>query len=99
MNIKTYSCFVVVTFLQLLSSVHSHSWIEKVESEYGEGASRIGMDAQHSDSYLQRYFCPLSTLEECQPDQKHNIILDETAMRPCRPDMVSNPRAAVAPGT
>lgn len=100
MNIKTYSdCFVVVTTcLQLLSSVHSHSWIEKVESEYGEGASRIGMDT-HSDSYLQRYFCPLSTLEECQPDPKHNIILDETAMRPCRSDMVSNPRAKLAPGT
>ena len=100
MNIKTYSSFAVAIGLQnlQLTSVQSHSWIEKVESDYGEGASRIGMET-HSDSYLQRYFCPLSTLSECQPDAKHNIILDETAMRPCRPDAVSNPKAMLPPGT
>lgn len=79
-------------------SVDAHSWIEKVESIYGEGSSRIGMPNK-SDSYLQRYFCPLSSLDECQPDPKHNIVLDENALRPCRADKVSNPKATVKPGT
>ena len=91
MNIKLLSVFILV------HQVNAHSWIEKVESPYGEGASRIGLDV-NSDSYRQRYFCPLSTLEECQPDPKHNIKLDESAMRPCRADMISSPKAVVKPG-
>mmetsp|Transcript_27992 Transcript_27992/g.59712 ORF Transcript_27992/g.59712 Transcript_27992/m.59712 type:complete len:624 (-) Transcript_27992:13-1884(-) len=89
---------VLLAVALCILSVDAHSWIEKVESIYGEGASRVGMDTK-SDSYLQRYFCPLSTLEECQPDPKHNIVLDQSALRPCRPNLVSDPKATIQPGT
>ena len=93
MNIKLFTAVIIV------HQVNAHSWMEKIESPYGsEGVSRIGLDV-NSDSYRQRYFCPLSTLDECQPDAKHNIVLDESALRPCRADMISNPKAVVKPGS
>ena len=99
MNIKSISSSILLLVVQhQLTLTNGHSWIEKVESLYGEGASRIGLEV-NSDSYRQRYFCPLSNLEECQPDPKHNIVLDESAMRPCRSGLVSNPKAVMKPGT
>lgn len=38
-------------------SVDAHSWVEKVESIYGEGSSRIGMD---SKSDVSRYIFNLA---------------------------------------
>jgi len=88
----------LLLFAMCIFSSDAHSWVENVLTSYGEGASRVGMNTR-GDSYLQRYFCPLSTLQECQPDPKHNIVLDQSAMRPCRSDVVSNPKASIQPGT
>ena len=98
MNIKKAISIFLLLVQHRLTSTNGHSWIEKVESPYGEGASRIGLEV-NSDSYRQRYFCPLSTLNECQPDPKHKIVLDESAMRPCRSGLVSNPMAVMKSGT
>ena len=96
MNIKAISSILLL--VHQLTCIKAHSWIEKVESPYGEGSSRIGLEV-NSDSYRQRYFCPLSSLDDCQPDPKHKIVLDESAMRPCRSGLVSNPMAVMKPGT
>ena len=48
---------------------------------------------------LQRYFCPLPSLAECQPDPKHGIVLSEENMRPCRADLISSTKAIVQPST
>jgi len=98
MNIKKAISSILLLHQQLTTITNGHSWIEKVKSPYGEGASRIGLEV-NSDSYRQRYFCPLSSLDDCQPDPKHKIILDESAMRPCRSGLVSNPKAVMKPGT
>lgn len=50
------------------------------------------------DHALQRYFCPLSSLEMCQPPPKHGITLEAEAMRPCRPGVTSAPMATVKAG-
>jgi len=71
----------------------SHSWIVSVGAD---GRSRGGIAG--GDHALQRYACPLETLEQCQPDPKHGIVLTEDAMRPCRHDAVSDPMAAVEAG-
>lgn len=52
-----------------------------------------------TQSKLIRYFCPLPSLDECQPDPKHKIVYEANAMRPCRADHFSDPKATVAPGT
>jgi len=74
-----------------------HSWIEKLEGPYGNGMSRMGMPTK-SDSALIRYFCPHKNLDDCQVEAKHDIILEESAKRPCRSDMVSDPKTPTKPG-
>ena len=74
-----------------------HSWIEKLEGPYGNGMSRMGMPTK-SDSALIRYFCPHKNLDDCQVEAKHDVILDESAKRPCRSDMVSDPKTPTRPG-
>ena len=48
---------------------------------------------------MQRYFCPLPTLAECQPDPKHGIVLAEENTKPCRAGLTSSPKAIVEPST
>ncbi len=74
-----------------------HSWIEKLEGPHGNGMSRMGMPTK-SDSALIRYFCPHENLDDCQVDAKHGVILEESAKRPCRSDMVSDPKTPTRPG-
>jgi beta-glucanase (GH16 family) len=95
--IETYIARLLLV-LTAPSAIHAHSWVEKVESIYGEGVSRIGMDTL-SDTSRTRYFCPLPSLIDCQPAAKHGIVLDSSAMRPCRSDLVSDPKATTRAGT
>lgn len=83
--------------LSLFGGATAHSWVTLVGTD---GRSRGGITHREGELFLQRYVCPLATLEQCQAaiDPKHGITLSDDAMRPCRQDRVSEPMARVAPG-
>lgn len=83
--------------LSLFGGATAHSWVTLVGTD---GRSRGGITHREGELFLQRYVCPLATLEQCQAaiDPKHGITLSDDAMRPCRQDRVSDPMARVAPG-
>lgn len=82
----------------------AHSWVEKLESPYGDGKTRLGMPTK-SDSVLIRYFCPFEDLNDCQADLRHGVDMfnqpevNGDPRQPCRPGMVSNPKTAAKPGS
>ena len=52
-----------------------------------------------SDTLKQRYFCPLVSLDLCQPPTKTGIVLSPSSMRPCRTDdLPSRPMGSVVAG-
>lgn len=67
--------------LSILSSALGHSFLDTVGAF---GAMRGGNLL--SDSEKQRYFCPLRSLDLCQPPEKNEIVLTQDSMRPCRTD-------------
>lgn len=58
----------------------AHSWADSV----GGGSYRGAQGG--NDLVKQRYFCPRSSIDQCQPPANTNIVLDASAMRPCRAD-------------
>jgi hypothetical protein len=86
--------FFLLASIIFLPVVASHSWVVKVGLEGGK--SRGGTNG--GDLTLQRYFCPLPLLADCQPDPKHDIVLTDDALRPCRANVESSPRAKVHAG-
>mmetsp|Transcript_82818 Transcript_82818/g.146338 ORF Transcript_82818/g.146338 Transcript_82818/m.146338 type:complete len:733 (-) Transcript_82818:257-2455(-) len=80
----------------IAASTVGHSWVVQVGTGQNMGRSRGGING--TDHALQRYFCPLSSLDDCQPDPKHGISLPEDALRPCT-GVVSEPIAQVAAGS
>mmetsp|Transcript_25973 Transcript_25973/g.38037 ORF Transcript_25973/g.38037 Transcript_25973/m.38037 type:complete len:393 (-) Transcript_25973:199-1377(-) len=86
--------WVPVLFHVRLNLVDAHSWVVKVGLDGGK--SRGGTDGTDLD--LQRYFCPEPSLEDCQPEPKHNIFLTPGAQRPCRSGIESNPRSQIDSG-
>jgi len=87
---------VLVLFSSILiKSCNAHSWI--IDVGLDGGRSRGGISG--GDLTLQRYFCPLANLDDCQPDPKHDIELTADALRPCRPNVESEPRALVTAGS
>jgi hypothetical protein len=64
--------------------VDGHSWADIVGGGSFRGAQAI------SDLDKQRYFCPLSSLGECQPPNKTGVVLTRDSMRPCRTDLLTS---------
>lgn len=69
-----------ILFIAAFTATHAHSWADNV----GGGSYRGAQGG--NDLVKQRYYCPLASLDQCQPDPKHNIMLTADAMRPCRTD-------------
>jgi hypothetical protein len=65
------------TVLTLLDPISGHSWADNVG-----GGSYRGSNAAN-DLGKQKYFCPLASIDQCQPAAKHNVVLDASALRPC----------------
>ena len=59
---------------------NGHSWAEIV----GGGSYRGAQGS--TDLVKERYFCPKSSLEECQPPNSTNVVLTPANSRPCRTD-------------
>merc|ERR1712232_537885 len=74
----------------------SHSWVVQVGTGQSMGRSRGGITG--GDLHSQRYFCPYDDLEACKPDPKHGVELSQEALRPCRSDAISNPKASAVAG-
>lgn len=76
MHVITVSSLAVISVLPSLGS--AHSWPESIAGGAWRGAQAP------DDLGKERYYCPLSTLAACQPPAKNNVVLDASAMRPCR---------------
>jgi len=85
----------IVLFQYLPHHAHGHSWVVKVGLDGGRSRGGVNSDNDH---VLQRYFCPLPNLEDCQPDPKHEITLTPDALRPCRAGVESSPRSVIERG-
>jgi len=97
MKLVTTSLFALACMLPLLVSVDGHSWVIKVGLDGGN--TRGGtVEPPGSDLDQQRYFCPLSTVAECQPESKHNVFLTDENLRPCRAGVESYPRSQIVAG-
>jgi hypothetical protein len=72
--------FHILLILTALVRIDAHSWADNV----GGGSYRGAQGG--NDLVKQRYFCPKSSLDQCQPPANTNIVLDASAMRPCRTD-------------
>ena len=64
----------------MFAPVQAHSWADNV----GGGSYRGAQGA--NDLIKQRYYCPLASVDQCQPPAKNNVILPADAVRPCRTD-------------
>lgn len=94
--VLVFTIILVACTLQCLPHhVDGHSWVVKVGLDGGR--SRGGVD-NVDDHVLQRYFCPLDNLADCQPDPKHGITLSPDALRPCRAGVESSPRSVIDRG-
>ncbi|KAF4689829.1 hypothetical protein FOZ60_001101 [Perkinsus olseni] len=60
-----------------------HSWMFYLEGDIEDGYPRMGISGP-DDDYFTRYICPLRSLEECFLEPKHEIMLDQSSLRPCR---------------
>ncbi len=95
---STMYAILFVTFSLLFSLLPQqsvgHSWPESIAGGAWRGAQAA------DDLGKQRYYCPLSTLAACQPAAKNNVVLDASAMRPCRssPPITTPMGSAVAGG-
>ena len=77
----------------VIASVTAHSWPETVAGGLYRGS------AGANDLVKQRYYCPLASLAQCQPEAKHGITLTAENMRPCRTDYPkSSPMGIAKPG-
>ena len=70
----------LVAGITLVAGVTGHSWADDVAG----GSFRGGQGG--SDLVKERYYCPLPTLEACQPPAKNGIMLTPDAMNACRTD-------------
>ena len=91
---REMKCTHLIVLLNSAGLVCPHSWVVKVGLLGGK--SRGG--SVGDDLTLQRYFCPLPLLDDCQPDAKHGITLTDDALRPCRAGVESSTRASVRAG-
>jgi len=83
---------VVVAHLliSIFSVVQGHSWLEQV------GANGVMRDYWGAtDLQKERYYCPLATLDLCQPAARYNVTLTADAMNPCDSGLKSDPEATV----
>lgn len=70
-----------IAVISLASGIaNAHSWADSV----GGGSYRGAQGA--NDLIKQRYFCPLSSVDACQPPASTGVVLTAENMRPCRTD-------------
>ena len=78
--------------LVLVNGARAHSWADNV----GGGSYRGAQGA--NDLVKERYFCPLSSLAQCQPPASTGVVLTESNMRPCRTDYETPKWGTAVPG-
>ena len=76
----------------LIRTTLSHSWADSV----GGGSYRGAQGS--SDLVKERYFCPKSSLDDCQPPNGTHVVLTTSSMRPCRTDFQTPIWGSAFPG-
>ncbi|KAF4654799.1 hypothetical protein FOL47_009774 [Perkinsus chesapeaki] len=76
-----YRLTVVVSALVYVA--RGHSWMFYLEGDIEDGYPRMGLSGP-DDDYFTRYICPLRSLDDCFLEPKHEIVLDQSSLRPCR---------------
>ena len=85
---KNFACVLGV----LAGGVAGHSWPDNI----GGGSYRGAQSG--TDAGRERYFCPLSSLDACQPGGRHGITLTADSMKPCRTDYPTAPMGSAVAG-
>lgn len=81
--------FRTAVFSLVSGFADAHSWADSV----GGGSYRGSQGG--NDLIKQRYFCPLSSVDACQPPASTGVVLTAENMRPCRTDF-STPQSGSA---
>lgn len=99
MSLALRNIFHVALLGAVIRLSAGHSWMYYLEGDIEDGYPRMGISGPDDDYFtvalrvcqllsrslsLQRYICPLKTLKECFLEPKHEIVLDQSSLRPCR---------------